>query len=155
VDRLAIALYAAGVRSTIRSLAQVPPQQLCSPQKLLVRGPQSAIDVTTDAPVHRFVVRCWNPHPRLLMLRPQLPGRVMARHAADAFGQACWRDPELQVPQAPRPVVAQGPQAVPQQNQDISPTIVIWCPPFFAFPATLGADVDRRGLTFPRYAPSS
>ncbi|GAA2782377.1 hypothetical protein GCM10020219_062360 [Nonomuraea dietziae] len=29
--------------------------------------------------------------------------------------------PELQVPQAPLPVLLHGPQAVPQQNQDTSP----------------------------------
>jgi hypothetical protein len=51
VERLAIALYAEGVRSTMRWLPQLAPQQLRSPQKLRVRGPQSAIEVTTEEPV--------------------------------------------------------------------------------------------------------
>lgn len=65
----------------MRSLPQLAPQQLRSPQKLLVRGPQSAMDVTTEAPLQRFLVRCWKPQPRRDMLRPQRSGRVMSQHA--------------------------------------------------------------------------
>jgi hypothetical protein len=68
-------------------------------------------------------VRCWNPQPRRDKLTPHRSGRVMLKHAAEALGQACCLDPELQVPQAPWPVAPHGPQALPQQNHDISPTI--------------------------------
>ncbi|GAB3962739.1 hypothetical protein GCM10027615_01460 [Plantactinospora veratri] len=62
---------------------------------------------------------------------PQTSGRVIARQAAEAFGQACWKLPDVQVPQAPRPVDAHGPQALPQQNQDTSPvTAAMIGPPF-------------------------
>jgi len=94
-------LYAEGVRSMRRLDAHVDPQQVRSPQKLLVRGPQSAMEVVTAAPLHRLVVRCRKPHPRRVRLRPHAAGLVMDKHAAEAFGQACWREPELQVPQAP------------------------------------------------------
>ncbi len=40
--RLPIAEKADGVRSMTRLVRQEPPQQVDSPQKLLVRGPQSA-----------------------------------------------------------------------------------------------------------------
>jgi hypothetical protein len=114
-------LYAEAVRSMRRFDAQVEPQQTLSPQKLLVRGPQSAIEVVTAAPLHRLVVRCRKPHPRRVRPRPHRSGRVMSKQAWEAFGQACWREPELQVPQAPWPVEPHGPQAFPQQNHDISP----------------------------------
>ena len=94
-------LYAEGVRSMRRFDAQVAPQQDRSPQKLLVRGPQSAMEVVTAAPLHRLVVRCRKPQPRRVRLMPQAAGLVMDKQAAEAFGQACWRKPELQVPQAP------------------------------------------------------
>jgi hypothetical protein len=116
-----MALNAEGVRSMRRLDAQVAPQHDRSPQKLLVRGPQSAMEVVTAAPVQRLVVRCRNPHPRRVRVRPHAAGLVMDRHAAEAFGQACWREPELQVPQAPWPAEAHGPHALPQQNHDISP----------------------------------
>src|SRR5690348_4439755 len=45
----------------------------------------------------------------------------MLKQAAEAFGHAHWCDPELQFPQAPPPALPQGPQALPQQNHDISP----------------------------------
>ncbi|MEU0092146.1 hypothetical protein [Kribbella sp. NPDC006257] len=58
--------------------AHVPPQQARSPQNDRVRGPQSAIDVTTRAPVHRCVVACRNPHVlRDTPVIPQLSGRVI------------------------------------------------------------------------------
>jgi len=114
-------LNAEGVRSMSRLLAQDAPQHVRSPQKLLVRGPQSAIEVVTAAPLHRLVVRCRNPQPRRVKVKPQAAGLVMDRHAAEALGQACWREPELQVPQAPWPAEPHGPQALPQQNHDISP----------------------------------
>jgi hypothetical protein len=94
-------LYAEGVRSMRRLDAHVPPQQDCSPQKLLVRGPQSAMEVVTAAPLQRLVVRCRKPHPRRVRPSPHTSGRVMSKQAAEALGQACWREPELQVPQAP------------------------------------------------------
>jgi hypothetical protein len=34
---------------------------------------------------------------------------------------------ELQVPQAPWPADPHGPQALPQQNQDISPLMAVMC----------------------------
>ncbi|MGH3377189.1 MAG: hypothetical protein ACRDP6_20865 [Actinoallomurus sp.] len=55
MERLAIALYAEGVRSISRLLAHAEPQQLRSPQKELVSGPQSAIDTLTQAPLHWLV----------------------------------------------------------------------------------------------------
>jgi hypothetical protein len=77
--RLAIRVNAAGVRSTTRFDAQVPPQQARSPQNDRVRGPQSAIDVTTREPLHRFVVACRNPQVRReTPVTPQLSGRVIA-----------------------------------------------------------------------------
>jgi hypothetical protein len=82
-------LYAEGVRSMRRLDAQLAPQQVRSPQKLLVRGPQSAMLVVTAAPVHRLVVRCRKPQPRRLRLTPQAAGLVMDKQAAEALGQAC------------------------------------------------------------------
>jgi hypothetical protein len=38
-----------------RLVAHVDPQQLRSPQKELVSGPQSAIDTLTHAPLHWLV----------------------------------------------------------------------------------------------------
>jgi hypothetical protein len=77
--RLPIWVNAAGVRSMTRFDAHVPPQQARSPQNDRVRGPQSAIDVTTRAPLHRFVVACRNPHVRRdTPVTPQLSGRVIA-----------------------------------------------------------------------------
>jgi hypothetical protein len=55
VERLAIALYADGVRSMMRLVAQAEPQQVRSPQKELVSGPQSAIDTLTHEPLHWLV----------------------------------------------------------------------------------------------------
>ena len=89
-----MALYAAGVRSMIRLLEQVLPQQTVSPQNRSVCGPQSAIVVVTPAPVHRLVVRCAKPHVRRLSPTPQLSGRVIDQQASDALGQACWKLPE-------------------------------------------------------------
>ena len=63
----------------MRWLPQLAPQQLRSPQKLRVRGPQSAIEVTTEEPLQRLVVRCWKPHVRRLMpVIPHRSGRVMS-----------------------------------------------------------------------------
>ena len=56
LERLAIALKAAGVRSMMRLVPQAEPQQVRSPQNRSVCGPQSAIRVPTRAPVHRLVV---------------------------------------------------------------------------------------------------
>jgi hypothetical protein len=55
VERLAIALYAEGVRSIRRLVAQADPQQVRSPQKELVSGPQSAIETLTHPPLHWLV----------------------------------------------------------------------------------------------------
>jgi hypothetical protein len=55
VERLAIALYADGVRSMIRLEAQADPQQVRSPQNALVSGPQSAIETLTHEPLHWLV----------------------------------------------------------------------------------------------------
>jgi hypothetical protein len=55
VERLAIALYADGVRSMMRFVAQADPQQVRSPQNELVSGPQSAIDTLTHEPLHWLV----------------------------------------------------------------------------------------------------
>ena len=72
-------LNAAGVRSMIRFEAQVPPQQARSPQNRSVCGPQSAIEVTTRAPVHRLVVACRKPQVRRdTLVTPQRSGRVIA-----------------------------------------------------------------------------
>jgi hypothetical protein len=45
----------------------------------------------------------------------------MLKQASEVFGQAHWWELELQFPHAPPPALPQGPQAAPQQNQDISP----------------------------------
>jgi hypothetical protein len=93
--RLPIAENAAGVRSMIRLEAHAPPQQARSPQNRSVCGPQSAIDVTTREPLHRLVVECRNPQVRrVIPVIPQRSGLVISRHAADVFGQACWKLPE-------------------------------------------------------------
>src|SRR5690606_2742207 len=120
-EREAMRLKAAGVRSISRLLAQVEPQQLRSPQNRSVCGPQSAIVVTTLPPPQRDVVRCRKPQVRRDRPTPHRSGRVIAQQASEVLGQACWRLPELQVPQAPLPVLLHGPQAVPQQNQETSP----------------------------------
>ncbi|GAA0342360.1 hypothetical protein GCM10010151_34940 [Actinoallomurus spadix] len=52
---------------------------------------------------------------------PHWSGWVIPKQASDVFGHAHWCEPELQVPQAPCPALPQGPQELPQQNQDISP----------------------------------
>ncbi|WP_344217311.1 hypothetical protein [Kribbella sancticallisti] len=76
--RLPMALKAAGVRSMIRLDAQVPPQQARSPQNRSVCGPQSAIDVTTRAPLHRLVVECRNPQVRRdIAVTPHRSGLVI------------------------------------------------------------------------------
>ncbi|HEU4948436.1 MAG TPA: hypothetical protein VFT31_14895 [Kribbella sp.] len=73
-----MALNAAGVRSMTRFEAQVPPQQDRSPQNRSVCGPQSAIEVTTRLPLHRFVVECLNPQVRRdIPLMPHRSGRVI------------------------------------------------------------------------------
>ena len=77
--RLAIRENAAGVRSMTRFDAQVPPQQDRSPQNDRVRGPQSAIDVTTREPLHRLVVACRNPQVRReTPVTPHWSGLVIA-----------------------------------------------------------------------------
>ncbi|MFD8527986.1 hypothetical protein ACFV0L_11315 [Streptosporangium canum] len=75
----------------------------------------------TLVPLHSAVIRCWKPQVLRLSAKPQLSGRVIAQQASEVLGQACCRFPELQVPQAPLPVLLHGPQAVPQQNQETSP----------------------------------
>jgi hypothetical protein len=55
VERLAIALYAEGVRSMRRLVRQAEPQQVRSPQKEFVSGPQSAIETLTHEPLHWLV----------------------------------------------------------------------------------------------------
>jgi len=93
--RLAIRENAAGVRSMTRFDAQVPPQQARSPQNDRVRGPQSAIDVTTWEPLQRLVVACRNPQVRRATpLMPQASGRVIEKQASEVFVHACWRFPD-------------------------------------------------------------
>lgn len=96
---------------------QTPLQHDLAPQKLLVRGPQSAMVMQTAAFVHWWRTLMTEPQPRLGMFSPHRSGRVMSQQAAEAFGQAplYWLD--WQVPQAPVPVLPQGPQPPPQQNQ--------------------------------------
>ncbi|GGP99792.1 hypothetical protein GCM10010140_32320 [Streptosporangium pseudovulgare] len=79
------------------------------------------MEVTTLPPPHSEVIRCWKPQVLRLSDTPQLSGRVIDQQASEVLGQACCRLPELQVPQAPLPVLLHGPQAVPQQNQETSP----------------------------------
>jgi hypothetical protein len=67
---------------------QTPLQQDRAPQKLLVRGPQSAIVMQTVAPVHWCRTFITEPQPRRGMFSPHRSGRVMLQHAEDAFGQA-------------------------------------------------------------------
>ena len=108
---------AAGVRSTMWLVRQTPLQHDLAPQKLLVRGPQSAIVMQTEALVHWCRILITEPQPRRGMFSPHRSGRVMSQQAWDAFGQAplYWLD--WQVPQAPVPVLPHGPQPPPQQNQ--------------------------------------
>ncbi|MFC7591896.1 hypothetical protein ACFQYP_55435 [Nonomuraea antimicrobica] len=98
------------MRSISRLLAQVAPQQLRSPQNRSVCGPQSAMAVTTLPPPHNDVI--WWRKPQVLRDRetPQLSGRVIAQQASEVLGQACWRLPELQVPQAPCRCCCTGPR---------------------------------------------
>src|SRR5919197_3608409 len=121
LDRLPIALNADGVRSRIRLVAQLPLQQDCSPHQKLVCGPQSAIVTAISVVRQRFRTKKVCPQVRRSRLSPHWSGRVMLKQASEALGQAHWRLPELQVPQAPWLVAPQGPQALPQQNQDASP----------------------------------
>ena len=94
-----------------------PPQQDLAPQKLFVRGPQSAIVMQTVAPLHWCRTFITAPQPRRGMFSPHRSGRVMSQQADEAFGQAPLRWLEWQVPQAPVPVLPHGPQPPPQQNQ--------------------------------------
>ncbi|MFJ1551591.1 hypothetical protein [Streptomyces sp. NPDC088246] len=61
------------------------------------------------------------PQPRLGMFSPQRSGRVMFQHACEALGHAPWCALDWQLPQAPPPALEHGPQALPQQNQLVSP----------------------------------
>ena len=96
---------------------QTPLQQEVVPQKLFVRGPQSAIVMHTVAPVHWCRTFITEPQPRRGMFSPQRSGRVMSQQACEAFGQAPFNWLDWQVPQAPVPVLPHGPQPPPQQNQ--------------------------------------
>jgi hypothetical protein len=94
-----------------------PLQHDFAPQKLFVRGPQSATVTQTCAPVHWWRTFMTEPHPRRGMYSPHRSGRVIFQQAWEAFGQAplYWLD--WQVPQAPVPVLPHGPHPPPQQNQ--------------------------------------
>jgi hypothetical protein len=116
-----MALNADGVRSISRLLWQVLPQQVLSPQKLLVAGPQSAMDTETEDLLHRLVTENTWPRPRSARLRPQASGRVMLKQDDEAYGHAHWWLPDLQLPHAPPPADPHGPHELPQQNQLISP----------------------------------
>jgi hypothetical protein len=63
------------------------------------------------------------PQVRRIRVSPHRSGRVIAKQASEVFGQAQCRLPELQVPHAPWPAEPHGPQAVPQQNQEVSPVV--------------------------------
>jgi hypothetical protein len=55
LDRFPIALYADGVRSSSRSVAQLPLQHERSPHHRSVCGPQSAIETAISVVLHRFL----------------------------------------------------------------------------------------------------
>jgi hypothetical protein len=112
---------AEGVRSITRLVRQVPLQQAVSPQKLLVRGPQSETVTQTVAPEHWWRTFITEPQPRRWMVSPHRSGRVMSKHAWEVLGHAAWCALDWQVPHAPVPALPQGPQALPQQNQVVSP----------------------------------
>jgi len=59
------------VKSMTWLVRQVPLQHDFAPQKLLVRGPQSAIEMHTVAPVHWCLTFITAPQPRRGMFSPQ------------------------------------------------------------------------------------
>ncbi|MGH8031107.1 MAG: hypothetical protein ACREO8_01790 [Luteimonas sp.] len=107
----------------IRSRPVIPPQLLDWPQKRLVSGPQSAMVVLVQRPVHTLLTEIAAPQPRRGRLMPQSVGRVILKQACEVFGQALCRLPDLQLPQAPPPAAAQRPNAGPQQNQVATPVL--------------------------------
>ncbi|GHJ40730.1 hypothetical protein Sm713_63390 [Streptomyces sp. TS71-3] len=117
-------------------------QQVASPQKLLVRGPQSETVTHTVAPEHWCLTFITEPQPRLGMLSPHRSGRVMSKHDCEALGQAACALLDWQVPQAPVPALPQGPQALPQQNQVLSPAQRLVDPQAMSLPFT----VERSAL---------
>lgn len=123
VDRLAMRLYAAGVRSMSLFLAHVPPQHTRSPHHRSVCGPQSAIVTETTRALHRLVIEKRWPHVRRSRVSPHLSGLVIEKHASEVLGHAHCRLPELHVPHAPLPVPPHGPHAVPQQNHVVSAVV--------------------------------
>jgi hypothetical protein len=127
---------AAGVRSMTLLVRQEPPQQVASPQKLVVRGPQSATVTHTVAPEHWCLTFITEPQPRRGMFSPQVSGLVMSQQAADVFGQAAMFLLDWQVPQAPVPALPQDPQALPQQNQVASPAQRLVDPQAMSLPFT-------------------
>ena len=56
-ERLPMELNAEGVRSMMRFVPQVDPQQMRSPQNWSVAGPQSAIVTDTHRLLHRFSMK--------------------------------------------------------------------------------------------------
>jgi hypothetical protein len=105
----------------MRFLWQSPLQQACSPQNSCVSGPQSANVTQTSLPEHLQWTFTTCPQPRRGRLSPHAPGLVTLKHAALRLGQAPMCLPDWQVPHAPVPADPQGPQALPQQNQLVSP----------------------------------
>ena len=79
------------------------------------------------------------------MFSPQAAGLVTLQQAADRFGQAAMFLLDWQVPQAPVPALPQGPQELPQQNQDVSPAHRLVDPQAIAFPFVgAGVQVHHR-----------
>lgn len=95
----------------------LPSQQDLAPQKLLVRGPQSATSTHTFLPEHWCLTDICDPQPRSGRCSPHLSGLVMAQHAFDAYGHAPRCLSDRQVPHAPLPAEPHGPHELPQQNQ--------------------------------------
>src|SRR5690606_11338335 len=88
LSRLPICANAAGVRSITWFVLQVLPQHDFAPQKLLVRGPQSAMVMQTLSPVQLCFTFIFEPQPRLGRFSPHLSGRVISQQFCDAYGQA-------------------------------------------------------------------
>lgn len=125
---------AAGVRSMTRWVRQEPLQQVCSLHHIWVLGPQSARVTQTAAPEHWCLTFTTEPQPRLGMFSPQAAGSVTLQQAEERLGQAAMFLPDWQVPQAPVPVLPQGPQELPQQNQEVSPAHRLVDPQAIAVP---------------------
>lgn len=125
---------AAGVRSMTRWVRHWPLQQVCSLHQSWTFGPQSAMVTQTLAPEHWCLTFITEPQPRLGMFSPQAPGLVTLKQAAEALGHAAMFLLDWQVPQAPVPALPQGPQELPQQNQEPSPAHRLVDPQAIAFP---------------------